>query len=134
MALMIFQQATASFAIVNYSVMTFTKFGASIDPHISSTLLAVVLLCGSLATPYLADRLGRRNLCLISMGGSAFGLFTTALYHYLSISGYDLTSFAFLPVASLCFVIFVSAAGIVPISIISSMEHLPRKVCITTPR
>lgn len=47
MALMVFQQASASFAIVNYSLMTFSKVGASIDPHISSITLAVVLLFGS---------------------------------------------------------------------------------------
>lgn len=127
---MVFQQTTASFAIVNYSVMTFTKIGASIDPHLSSITLAVALILGSFTTTYLADKIGRRALNLVSLLGSACGLMTTALYYYLSISGYDLTSFAFIPVASLCFVIFVSAAGISPLSIICSVENLPSKACI----
>lgn len=129
MALMIFVQTTASFAIVSYSVMTFTKSGASIDPHISSITLAVVLLFGSLTTTYLADRLGRKLLCLISMMGSACGLFITALYHYLCVSGYDLSAFDWIPLISISAVIFLSAAGIAPLSIICSVENLPSKVC-----
>lgn len=118
MALMVFQQATASFAIVNYSLMTFSKVGASIDPHISSITLAVVLLFGSFTTTYLVESLGRKALCLISLLGSACALFTTALYHYLNTNGYELSSVAFIPVISLCLLVFVSAAGIVPLSII----------------
>lgn len=124
MALMIFQQTTATFAIVNYSVMTFTKAGASINPHISSVILAVVLIIGSFSATYLADKLGRKALLMGSLLGCACGLLITALYHYLSIKGFDLSSFEFLPVASLCFVIFVSAAGIGPLSIIC------RYICI----
>lgn len=132
-ALMILTQASCCFAIVNYSVMTFTKAGTSIDPHKSSIVLALALIFGSLASTYLADVLGRRTLNLISLFGAALSLFGTALYHYLNLNGCDLTSFAWIPVVLLCSLVFISAAGIGPLSIICSVENLPRKVRMILP-
>lgn len=127
---MILTQVSCCFTIVNYSVMTFTKAGTSIDPHKSSIVLALALTFGSLASTYLADVLGRRTLNLISLLGAACSLFGTALYHYLSLSGYDLSSFGWVPVVLLCFLVFITAAGIGPLSIICSVENLPPKVCV----
>lgn len=128
-ALSTFSQLTASFTIVNYAVTTFAKAGTSVDPYVSSIVLAVALIIGSLTTTYLADKLGRRKLILISLMGSAFGLLSTALYHYLNSIGFDLTAHAWIPIVSLSSVIFISSAGINPLSIVCSVENLPTKVC-----
>lgn len=87
-----------------------------------------MLILGSLSTTVFADRLGRRVLNSVSLMGSACGLGITALYRYLSLNGIDVTSFAFVPIVSLCFVVFVSAAGIVPLALVCSVENLPSKV------
>lgn len=124
-AFTIFAQFTACWTILNYAVMTFTKFGNNIDPHISSISLAIALIVGSLANHILADKLGRKKLNLISLMGSAFGLFATAFFYYLNINGYNLTAFTWMPVACLIFVIFISSAGIVSLQFVCSIENLP---------
>lgn len=90
--------------------------------------MAVALILGSLTTTYLADKMGRRTLNLVSLMGSALGLINTALYQFLYLNGFDLSTFAFLPVASLCFVMFISSAGIIPLALTCSVENLPSKV------
>lgn len=102
---------TANFTIISYAVMIFDRSGASLDPYVSSIMLAISLICGSLLTTSLADTLGRKLLNLTSLVGSAIGLFSISFYYYLHINGYDLSAFDWVPVASLSFVIFVSSAG-----------------------
>lgn len=131
-AFTIFGQFTANFTLLNYAVMTFMKFGSTIDPHISSILLAVALILGSTSTTYLADRIGRKKLNLISLMGSACGLFATALFYYLNLNGFNLTSMAWIPVATLFFVVYISSAGIVSLQFVCSIENLPILVCSTT--
>lgn len=122
-------QFTASTAISSYAVIIFKKLGSSINPYMSSILLAVSLTFGSLVTTHLADKLGRKKLNLISLLCSAHGLFITAIYHYLNINGFNLSkSFGWIPIISLCFVIFVSSAGVIPLSLICGLESLPAKV------
>lgn len=127
-ALTTFSQLSANFTITSYAVMIFEKAGTSLDPYVCSILLAVALLLGGLFTTYLADIVGRKSLNVISLIGSAAGLFAVSLYHYLNLSGYDLSAFTWVPVTSLSLVIFISAVGIVPLSMVCSVENLPPKV------
>lgn len=106
-----FTQLTGCFTITSYAVMTFAKVGTHMDPYVSSIMLAVALILGALTTTYLADKLGRRMLNLISMLGSAFGLLATALYYYLNLIGYDLSSFAWVPVVCLSIVVYLSSGN-----------------------
>lgn len=126
----IFLQFTASTAISSYAVIIFKKLGTSINPHMSSILLAVSLTLGSLATT-VADKLGRKKLNLISLLASASGLLITATYHYLNVNGFNMSaSFGWIPAISLSLVIFASSAGIIPLSLICGLEILPAKVRI----
>lgn len=102
---------TANLTIISYAIMIFDRSGASLDPYVSSIMLAIALILGSLLTTSLADKLGRKVLNLASLVGSAVGLFAISLYYYLHINGYDLSAFEWVPVASLSFVIFISSAG-----------------------
>lgn len=106
-----FTQLTGCFTITSYAVMTFAKVGTRMDPYTSSIMLAVALILGALTTTYLADKLGRRMLNLISMLGSAFGLLATALYYYLNLIGYDLSAFAWVPVVCLSTVVYLSSGN-----------------------
>lgn len=91
--------------------MVFYAVGADMDPYVSSIMVAVALIFGALLTTYLADKLGRKILNFGSLFGSAIGLFTVSIYHYLNINGYDMSNFHWVPVLSLSFVIFISSAG-----------------------
>lgn len=127
-ALTTFSASSGSFTITSYAVIIFERLGTSLDPYVSSISIALALIFGSLSTTYLADKLGRKILVIISLIGSAIGLFATSLYHYFNTNGYDLSAFALVPVLSLSFVIFISSLGIIPLSFICSVEYLPPKV------
>lgn len=127
-ALTTFNQLTGNFTITSYAVMIFAKTKTTLNPHISSIILAVSLLVGSIFTSYLADKLGRKILNLISLTGSAIGLFTISLYQYFNVNGYDMSAFEWVPVICLSFVIFISSAGIFALSLVCSIEYLPTKV------
>lgn len=127
-SLVIIGQFTANSTIISYSVLIFEKVKTSIDPYVSSIISAVALICGSLLTTTLADKLGRKMLILMSLVGSAIGLFAVATYYYLRINGFDLSAYEYVPVTSISFVVVCGSAGIVPLAYVCSVEHLPPKV------
>lgn len=130
-ALTTFVQLTANYAIVNYAVITFAKAKTNFSAHTSSIILAVSLTVGSVTTTYLADKFGRKALNFVSLLGSAIGLMVVSGYHYSNLNGYDVSSFTWIPTAFLSFVIFISSAGIIPLSLVCSVENLPPKVYST---
>lgn len=115
--------------MVHYAAIIFERIGTTINPHVSSIMLALALIFGSLLSTYLADVFGRKVLIAVSLLGSAVGLFTTAFCHYLNPNGYDLEIYAWIPIISLNFVAFISSSGIMSLLFICSVEHLPVKVC-----
>lgn len=129
-SLILFQQFSANFPIVCYSVLIYKKAETTIDPYTSSIITAVSLLFGALASTYFADLLGRKLLNIISFLGSASGLLSVALYQYLQLNDYDLSSYQWTPVVCLSFVIFISSAGITPLSILCCLEYTPPNVCV----
>lgn len=126
--LTIFSQCTASLPFVNYAVTIFDKSGTSLNSYFSSIMLATSLLLGSISSNVTADKLGRKLLNFISLVGAAIGLFAMSAYQYFNISGYDLSAYAWIPVACLSFVIFISSAGITPLAVVCSLECIPLKV------
>lgn len=130
-ALVIFGQFTANFAITSYSVQIFQKSGSSfLDPHVSSIILCLTFIPGSLLPTYLADYLGRKVLNFISLMGSAIGLFAVSIYRYLKVNGYDLSGYDWVPLVGVSFVSLISNSGICVLSVICSVENLPSKVCV----
>lgn len=127
-SLAFFSQFTGSFAILSYAVLIFKDSGSTIDPYLSSIIMALLQIMGNLCTTQLVDSLGRKILMIASLVGSAAGLFALALYSYLNQNGYDLSTYFWVPVISLSFVVFISAAGIISLSSVCTIEHLPSKV------
>lgn len=120
---------TAYYTLTNYATKIFQQTDSTLfSPYIATILMAVALTLGSLLTTFLADVLGRRVLIIISLAGSVVGLLAMALHYYLYLVGYDLSSFKWVPVLSLSFVIFIAAAGITPLATVCSVENLPPKV------
>lgn len=125
-ALTTFGQCTASISIISFATESFD--GTSINPYKTSIVLAAALCFGSFVTIFLADKYGRRKLNLISLMGSACGLLLTSFFYYLNVEGYNIS--AWMPVASLSFVMFIASVGILPLSLICTIENLPSKVHI----
>lgn len=124
---------TAYYTLTNYATLIFSRTDTTLfSPYVSTIIMAVALTLGSILSAYLADIFRRKILIIISLIGCVVGLFSMALYHYLYLEGYDLSSFRWMPVSSLSFTIFVEAAGIAPISIVCSVENLPSKVQYST--
>lgn len=90
--------------------------------------MAVLQICGNLCTTHLVESLGRKILMFVSLAGNAVGLFIFALYVYLNQNGFDLTAFSWIPVTCLSFVIFLTAAGVISLASVVTVEHLPSKV------
>lgn len=120
---------TAYYTLTNYATLIFSRTDTSqFSPYVSSIIMAVSITSGSLLSTYLADIFRRKVLIIISMIGCVAGMLSLALYHYLYLNDYDVSSFGWVPVFSLSFVIFVEAAGVLPTSIVCSIENLPTKV------
>lgn len=120
---------TGFLVFITYAAHIFEQVGASqIDPYISSIAIAVVQLIGTFCTTRFSDTLGRKALLIISLLGSSFGMITFAVYSYLKHNGYQLSSFEWVPVASLSFVIFIASSGVVPLMFLCTAEGLPSKV------
>lgn len=113
-----------------YSVVIFQESGTHIDPHISTILLGAVQVIGNLSSTSLVETLGRKLLLVVSMAGCTIGLSAMATYMYLVSLGFDLAVVQWIPVASLCFVIFSSSVGICPLLMLCIVERLPSEVNI----
>lgn len=121
---------TAYYTLTNYATLIFAQTDTTlISPQLSTIVISIALCSGSMLSAYLADHFRHKVLMLVSLIGCVFGLLSIAFYHYLYLHGYQgLSSFRWVPVASMSFVIFVEAAGIMPISIVCCVENLPSKV------
>lgn len=120
---------TAYYTLINYATLIFSQTDTTlISPYVSTIIMAVALAAGSILSAYLADAFERRIIIIVSLIGCVLGLLSMGLYHHLYVQGYDLSSFRWVPTSSLSFAIFVEAAGIVPTTIVCSIENLPSKV------
>lgn len=127
-SLVVFSQCTAMFPFITYAVLIFKTVGTSIDPYLSSIIFAISLIFGSLLSTYMADALGRKMTNFISLVASAVGMFTLSAYQYFKMNGYDFSAYAWVPVACLSFVVFISSSGIAPLAFVCSLECIPSKV------
>jgi MFS family permease len=78
-----FQQLSGINVILFYSQSIFIKTGSSLDPALATILVGVVQVIASGCTPFIADRLGRKLILLISAAGMC--LFLVSYTHPLKI-------------------------------------------------
>lgn len=128
-ALNVILEFSGGFTILTYATMIFQRMNTPMDSYVCSIMLAIALIIGSILSTSLADKLGRKRLNLISLFGSAAGLFAAILYHYLHLNGYNLSGFGWVPVVSLSFVVFITSVGIWALSGICAAEILSARVC-----
>lgn len=123
-----FAQFSGCMTIITYAVLILKKSGTSLNPYTSSIALAANLIIGNLCTAQCADKLGRKTFMIISLLGSAAGLITLSGYMYMCQIGFELQAYSWIPVASLAWLVFISSAGIIPLSHVCRVENLPTKV------
>lgn len=123
-----FAQFSGCMTIITYAVLILKKSGTTLNPYISSIALAANLIIGNLCTAQCADKLGRKTFMIISLLGSAAGLITLSGYLYMCQIGFELQAYSWIPVASLAWLVFISSAGIIPLSHVCRVENLPTKV------
>lgn len=126
--LMAISQFTGAFTMMNYAGTIFKESGSTIDPNVSSIVLGLVQICGSIFCIAVVDKVGRKTLLIISTLGCSIGLFVMGAYSFLSKHDYDISSLNLVPVISLSFVIFISSVGLSPVPHIMVAEILSLKV------
>lgn len=127
-ALMATGQFSGVFVLSNYAATIFKETGSTVDPNISSIIMACIQLVGAILASSLIDRLGRKMLLLISTAGSALFLTVTGIYCYMGAHDFDVSSLNLLPIISLSAYIFLSSIGINPLPYIIAAEVLPQRV------
>lgn len=125
-----FFQTTGCYIITNYASLIFEISGSALSIHASAICLACIQLLGGLVSTQLGDTFSRKKTLIISLFGSAIGLFTFAAYSYLRHTGYDVSKYMWQPVMCLSLVIFISSSGIVALANTVTLENFPPKVNI----
>lgn len=126
--LSLLNQFTGVFIFLIYVGTILSKTGSILDANIAAILLGVCQVAGPLVSTYIADKMARKTLMIISLIGSVIGQLTLAIFSYLQDRNYNLTTFQWVPVTSLSFVVFIGSLGIVSMSPLCTLEILPRKV------
>lgn len=119
---------SASFIFQTYGSNIIAESGTSLPAEWSSISFAVVQLIGSYLSTVLIDTTGRRLLLIVSMAGSMIGHVIMAAYVYLHYYGIDVSMFHWTPIICIAFIIFISSCGIVPLTLICTVECFPVKV------
>lgn len=126
--LTILSQSCGSYVFITFASTIFARSGANFSTELSSIVLALLQIAGTLLAARFVETQGRKPLLIISLTGCKFGLSAMSAYLYCDKLGYDTSMFTWVPVSSLGFVILVSSVGIVPLSLICLVEALPTKV------
>lgn len=101
--------------------------GSSLSPNMSAIIVAVIQVAGSTISTFAIGNMSRKLLYSITCFGTMLGLLAFGTHGYLKMY-YDMTDFAWVPIASLSFVIFVAAIGLLPLTFVMLSEILPQQV------
>ncbi|XP_058816625.1 uncharacterized protein LOC131679891 [Topomyia yanbarensis] len=126
--LMLLNQFSGALAIITYTATIFEESGSDLSPKMSSIIVALIQLVGTIISFTLVDNLGRKILLLISTSGTAVGLFSMGLFSFLQQNGYDLSQLQSLPIISLSVTILLSSIGILSLPFVILAEVLPQKI------
>lgn len=126
--LMAVNQFSGAFAISNYAETIFKDTGSTIDPQVSSIVMAAIQVLGTYTASQLMDKVGRKVLLLVSLSGGLLALLVTGAYSYLAKHGYDVSAFNWVPLVSLSFFIFICSIGILPAPYVMLAEVIPQRV------
>ena len=115
--------------ILSYSTVIFQSSGTSIDPCISSILIGVVMVAGTLVTIFTIDKFGRKILLVISSIFICISTLGVGLHFHLGETCGDACGLAdqlsWLPLASLLLFILMISIGLGPVPWVMNIELMP---------
>lgn len=116
------------FAMINYTASIFKASGSTIDPHVSSIIVAVIQILGVYGSTNLVDRIGRKTLLMFSTSGAFIGLIMLGTYSYLNENGFDVEQYNYVPLLGFSTFVLINCFGILPLPFIVLTEILPAEV------
>lgn len=121
-------QFSGSFAISNYAESIFKSTGSTIDPQVSSVVMASMQVAGTYAASQLMDKIGRKPLLLLSLVGCFFALVIAGTFCFLANREYDVMAFNWIPVVSISLYTSFNSIGILPVPYVMMSEVIPQRV------
>ena len=116
-------------AILSYTQNIMSNSGSSLDPTHAAMILGAVDIIAGLPASQLIDRTGRRVMFLVSGVLSSLALGSLGMFFFFKIHlKIDVSSFTWLPLASLIFFKLVSNIGLAIIPTIFMAELFPIKL------
>lgn len=112
--LMFFQQLSGLNAIIFYTESIFGQNG-SISSAASTIIVGALQVISTSISVLTVDRLGRKVLLLASIVSMTIGTTSMGIFYYLEHIGYDTSSYAWIPLISVCLFILMCSLGFSPI-------------------
>ncbi|KAB0793641.1 hypothetical protein PPYR_13261 [Photinus pyralis] len=107
------QQLSGVAAIEAYTQSIIQESGSSISPAVSSIIAGLIQFPAALLAGYLADRVGRKPLMIVSCLGCGIALTSEGIYFYLqNIAKADVSSISWLPTTALLLYLVMNPIGI----------------------
>lgn len=120
-------QLSGLFTFLNYTADIFIEAGSSFHPNTSAIIVGVLMMVGSLVSLIFVDKFSRRFLYCVTTIGYIAGLLTMGFYSYCKTFT-DVSSFKYVPVASLSLIIFSASAGRLPLTFVIMAEIMPQSI------
>lgn len=124
---MIVNQLCGCFAFINYASDIFMRSGSTLSPSISSIIVALIQLAGSVVSVFVTEKVSRKLLYTITSLLTMLGLLTFGMHGFLR-EFFDMHEFNWIPIASMSLVIFAASIGILPLTFTMLSELLPVRV------
>ncbi|KAH8267474.1 hypothetical protein KR018_007198 [Drosophila ironensis] len=127
LVLLIANQFSGLFTMVNYMSDIFAQSGSSMDPNTCTIIIGAVQILGTYVTTLLCDICGRKLLMLVSTAGvaislTAFGFFTQYARTH------DVSDYSWVPLLLMSLDIFLGNIGLVGCFFVSLVEIFPVKI------
>lgn len=126
--MMAINQLSGAFAISNYAETIFNETGSTFDPQISAIIIAIVQLIGCYVAALLMDKVGRKDLLIISSMGSMIALFLTGTFAFVAAKGVDVSAFNWMPLTFISSFLFIGSIGLLPVPYVILAEVIPSNI------
>lgn len=122
---MALNQFCGCFAMLNFTASIFQQSGSTLSPNMSSIIVGVIQILGSIFPTIFVDRVGRKMMMSVSALGTSIGLSVLGCYALMQSKGFEVNSLNWIPLASFSFVIFIANWGVLtlPFLIVSEISH-----------
>lgn len=126
--LCILYQWSGSFAFLNYMTSIFAASSSTMDPYLSTTIVGVSHICGTLFATLFVERFGRRVLLFCSTTAMIIGMFGFGAFEQFAGAHTKDQYATWVPFAFMLVVVFTSASGLFGNFFTMVVEILPVKI------